>query len=124
MYNQNTAVFKSAIILAHRTGSYPVRRECATGAPPPAAARIAHPAPSRRSVRSRTRLYGRARGTASFISVGTFRILTADHMDTCRGHGRSAVIERAYTCALRSTITAVAHSFVQVSPRLPRVAHT
>lgn len=61
------------------------------------------------------------RGTASFISGGTLRILTADHMDTCRGHGRSAVIERAYTCAVGSTITVVAHSFVQV---LPRVAHT
>lgn len=54
MYNQNTAVFKSALILAHRTGSYPVRRECATDAPPPAAAaaRIAHPAPSLRGPRA------------------------------------------------------------------------
>ncbi|CAH2039496.1 unnamed protein product, partial [Iphiclides podalirius] len=34
-----------------------------------------------------------------------------DHTNTCRGHGRSAVIEREYTCARRSTTAAVAHSF-------------
>lgn len=127
MYNMNTAVFKSAIKFTHRTSSYPVRRKCATGAPPPGRGRRAHLSPrafgetlARRSACSRTNRWGR--GTASFISGGTLRrILTADHMDTCREHGRSAVIERAYTCAVGSTITVVAHSFVQVSPR---IAHT
>lgn len=53
MYNQNTAVFKSAIIFTHRSNRHPVWRECATGAPPAAAAvaRIAHPAPSPRPLR-------------------------------------------------------------------------
>ncbi|CAB3238049.1 unnamed protein product [Arctia plantaginis] len=91
----------------------------------------AHPAPECRGARdpfgaggTLAGLWGR--GTASFISVstlsvGTHRILTADHMDTCSGHGRSAVIEREYTCALRTTIIVGAHSFVRVSPR---IAHT
>lgn len=45
MYNMNTAVFKSAIKFTHRTSSHPVRRECATGAPPPGRGRRAHRSP-------------------------------------------------------------------------------
>lgn len=123
MYNQNTAVLKSAIKSTERSGAYPVRRDSATGAPPPARGRRAHRSPTPRAPWASLALAAPryARPTASFISLGTLRILTADHMDTCRRHGRSAVIEREYTCALRTTITTVAHSFVRVSPR---IAHT
>ncbi|CAG4949975.1 unnamed protein product [Colias eurytheme] len=45
--------------------------------------------------------------TASFISI-------LGHMDTCGGRGRSAVIEREYTCAIPPhyfSVFSVTHSF-------------
>lgn len=73
--------------------------------------RIARPAPSHSGPCAYGRSSGYRLGLQPPSSAGP-----ADHMDTCGG--RSAVIERAYTCALRRTTVVVAHSFVRVSPRL------